>query len=339
MSPLTMRTRGEPFVKTVEIDHAFTRESLYGTRHEPTYSGALSFMRRKYTKDLRGVDVAVMGVPLDIATTNRPGTRFGPAGIRAASAHLSWGPLWPWGFDPFDRLAVIDYGDCTWDHGSASDIPGAIQSQAQAVVDAGVSLLSLGGDHFISLPLLRAHATKYGTLSLVHFDAHSDTWEDVEGRVDHGTMFWHAVKEGIVDPSRSVQVGIRTHNSNKLGFSWLDADWVHRNGVDATATEIKRIVGSHKAYLTFDIDCLDPSFAPGTGTPVSGGLSTAQAQSIVRSLGEIDFVGMDMVEVAPVYDSSEVTSLAAASLVLDYLCMRSQSLPEMSSAVDAGSGG
>lgn len=319
-------------MKTVEIDHAFARTSLYGTRHEPTYSGALSFMRRKYTKDLTGVDVAVMGVPLDIATTNRPGTRFGPAGIRAASAHLSWGAPWPWGFDPFDRLAVVDYGDCFWDHGAPETIPGAIQSQAQVVVDAETSLICLGGDHFISLPLLRAHASKYGTLSLVHFDAHSDTWEDEEGRIDHGTMFRHAVNEGIVDPSRSVQVGIRTHNSNKMGFTWLDAEWVHGNGAQATATEVTRIVGRHKAYLTFDIDCLDPCFAPGTGTPVSGGLSTAQAQSIVRDLGDIDFVGMDIVEVAPAYDSAEITSLAAASIVLDYLCMRSQKLPNRTTA-------
>ena len=315
-------------MKTEQVDFAFARESLYGTRHEPTYSGALSFMRRKYTKDLSAVDVAVMGVPLDIATTNRPGTRFGPAGIRAASAHLSWGAPWPWGFDPFDRIAVIDYGDCVWDHGSPGEIPHAIQSQAQMVVDSGASLISLGGDHFISLPLLRAHAKKFGALSLVHFDAHSDTWEDEEGRVDHGTMFWHAVKEGIVDASRSVQIGIRTHNSNRMGFTWLDADWVHRNGVDATAKEVQRIVGRQKAYLTFDIDCLDPSYAPGTGTPVSGGLSTAQAQGIVRSLGEIDFVGMDMVEVAPAYDAAEVTSLAAASIVLDYLCLRSRDLPD-----------
>lgn len=321
-------------MKSVDIDHAFARESLYGTRHEPTYSGALSFMRRRYTKDLTGVDVAVMGVPLDIATTNRPGTRFGPAGIRAASAHLSWGAPWPWGFDPFDRLAVVDYGDCTWDHGSPGDMPVAIQSQAEVVVDAGASLICLGGDHYISLPLLRAYASKHGMLSLVHFDAHSDTWQDEDGRIDHGTMFWHAVKEGIVDPGRSVQVGIRTHNSNKMGFTWLDAEWVHQNGVAATATEIKRIVGGHKAYLTFDIDCLDPCFAPGTGTPVSGGLSTAQAQSIVRNLGGIDFVGMDMVEVAPAYDSAEITSLAAASIVLDYLCMRSQHLPDRTDAND-----
>jgi agmatinase len=191
-------------------DHAFTAESLYGTVREPTYAGALSFMRRKYTRDLRGVDVAVTGVPLDTATTNRPGARFGPAAIRAASAHLSWGPPWPWGFDPFDRLATVDYGDCHFDHGTPAEIPNAIEAHATAIIESGVSMLSLGGDHFITLPLLRAHAKKFGPLSLVHFDAHSDTWHDDEGRVDHGTMFFHAAREGLVDPARSVQIGIRT---------------------------------------------------------------------------------------------------------------------------------
>ncbi len=309
------------------IDQAFARESLYGTYKEPTYSGALSFMRRKYTRDLSGVDVAVTGVPLDTATTNRPGARFGPAAVRAASTNLSWGAPWPWGFDPFDRLAVVDYGDCLFDHGAPAETPGLIETHAKSIIDSGVSLLTLGGDHFITLPLLRAHAEKYGTLSLVHFDAHSDTWSDEGGRVDHGTMFWYAAKEGIVDPARSVQVGIRTHNSDKLGFTWLDAAWVHGHEVGAVAEEIKRIVGDNKAYLTFDIDCLDPCFAPGTGTPVCGGLSTAQAQMIIRGLGEIDFVAMDVVEVAPAYDVGEITALAAASLALDYLCLRARDLP------------
>lgn len=310
-----------------KVDQAFTRESLYGTHKEPTYSGALSFMRRKYTRELSGVDVAVTGVPLDTATTNRPGTRFGPAAVRAASTNLAWGAPWPWGFDPFDRLAVIDYGDCLFDHGAPAEIPAKIEAHAKHIVDAGVSLLTLGGDHFITLPLLRAHAEKYGALSLVHFDAHSDTWPDEGGRVDHGTMFWYAAKEGIVDPTRSVQVGIRTHNSDKLGFTWLDAAWVHENGVDASAAEIKRIVGDSKAYLTFDIDCLDPCFAPGTGTPVCGGLSTAQAQTIIRGLDGVDFIAMDVVEVAPAYDVGEITALAGASLALDYLCLRARDLP------------
>lgn len=310
------------------VDNAFTRESLYGTSNEHTYSGALSFMRRRYTKNLDGADYAVAGVPFDLATTNRPGARFGPAAIRAASAHLSWGPPWPWGFDPFDRLAVVDYGDCSFDFGDPQSIPDEITSHARGIAGRGVHLITLGGDHFVTLPVLRAMAEIHAPLSLVHFDAHSDTWKDEDKRTDHGTMFYHAVAEGIVKPESSVQIGIRTHNSDPMGFTWLDAAWVHGHSAAEAVAEIERIVGANKAYLSFDIDCLDPACAPGTGTPVCGGLATHQAQSIIRGLGGIEFVGMDMMEVAPTYDNAEITALAAASLILDYLCMRSAHLPD-----------
>ncbi len=226
-------------------DHAFTADSLYGTQAEHTYGGALSFLRRKYTRDLDGVDVAVTGIPFDLATTNRPGTRFGPAGIRAASAQLSWGAVWPWGFDPTERLAIIDYGDCAFDFGRPDGIPATIEAHADAIIARDVSLLSLGGDHFLTLPLLRAHAKRFGPLSLIHFDAHSDTWKDEDGRIDHGTMFFHAVGEGLIIPERSVQIGIRTHNSDPMGFTWLDAAWVHENGTDAVIAECRRIVADH----------------------------------------------------------------------------------------------
>ena len=308
-------------------DQAFVRESLYGTAHEATYSGALSFMRRKYTRDLTGVDIAVTGVPFDTATTNRPGTRFGPAAVRAASTQLAWGVPWPWDFDPLDRLAMVDYGDCSFDFGTPAGVPEQIEAHATQVFEQDVSLLTIGGDHYITLPLLRAAVKKYGKLALVHFDAHSDTWSDEGNRIDHGTMFWHAVREGLIDTEHSVQIGIRTFNSDPMGITWLDAGWVHQNGPDAAITRALRIVGDKRAYLTFDIDCLDPSFAPGTGTPVCGGLSTHQAQSIIRGLGDIDFVGMDMVEVAPAYDVGEVTALAAGSIIQDYLCTRAKDLP------------
>ncbi len=303
-------------------DHAFTKESLYGTDSENTYSGALSFMRRKYTRDLTGVDVAVTGIPYDLAVTNRPGTRFGPAGIRRASALLAWGLPFPWDFDPFERLAVVDYGDCHFDFGRPEKVPQQITAHAREIIDTGTSMLSLGGDHFITYPLLRAHAAVHGPLSLVHFDAHSDTWREDGERIDHGTMFFHAAQQGLVVPERSVQVGIRTHNDETHGFTVLDAPWVHRNGASAVVEEIKRVVGGNKAYLTFDIDCLDPSFAPGTGTPVIGGLTPVQAREILCSLTGIDFVGMDIVEVSPMYDVGDITSLAAATLALDYLCLR-----------------
>ena len=260
-------------------DRAFTARSPYGMGAEPTYAGALSYMRRKYTRDLTGVDVAVWGVSFDTATTNRPGARFGPAGIRAASAHMAWNKPWPWRLDPFEKLAVIDYGDCVFDHGRPEATPAAIAAQATAVIEKGVSLLTLGGDHYITLPLLRAHHALMGPLALVHFDAHSDTWRDdpppgAAPRIDHGTMFFHAAREGLVDPAHSIQIGMRTHNDENHGFTVRDADWVHNHGVAATIAEIERVVGNRRAYLTFDIDCLDPAFAPGTGTPVCGGLST-----------------------------------------------------------------
>ena len=315
-------------------DGAFTRDSLYGMGDEATYAGALSFMRRKYTRDLTGVDVAVSGVPLDTATSNRPGARFGPAGVRAASAMLAWGRPWLRDFGPFDRLAVVDYGDCAFDYGNPGQaMVEAIEAHARKILDAGVSMLTLGGDHFISYPLLRAHAAVHGPLALVHFDAHSDTWrDDDETRIDHGTMFFHAAREGLVDPERSVQIGIRTHNDETHGFHILDALWVHENGVGATVAEIERIVGAHKAYLTFDIDCLDPSVAPGTGTPICGGLNTVQALGILRGLGKLDFVAMDLVEVAPAYDWAQITALAGASLAYEYLCLLAAKRPERAGA-------
>lgn len=303
-------------------DNAFTAESLYGLEVEPTYAGALSFMRRKYTRELTGVDVAVTGVPMDLATTNRPGARFGPAGVRRASANLAWAQPYPWKINPFDHLAVIDYGDCLFDFGRPGLITGEIVEHARRIIDSGASMLTLGGDHFITYPLLKAHAAVHGQLSLIHFDAHSDTWRDEDGRVDHGTMFFHAAQEKIIDPARSVQIGLRTHNDETHGFTILDAGWVHGNGPAAVVAEIKRIVGDNKAYLTFDIDCLDPSFAPGTGTPVCGGLSSWQALEIIRGMVGLNIVGMDVVEVAPAYDISDITALAAATVAAEYLCVR-----------------
>ncbi len=301
-------------------DRAITREDLYGTKPEPTYAGAMSFMRRKYTRDLSGVDVVVTGIPFDTATTNRPGTRFGPRAIRAASTIMSWEKPYGMEFDPFDKLAVVDYGDCYFDFGHPEKVPDAIEAHATEIISKGPALLALGGDHFIAYPLLKAHAKKHGApLSLIHFDAHSDTWADTPGRVDHGTMFYHAAKEGLVDPAHSVQIGLRTTNPDTLGFNIIDAPWVHENGVAAVIEKIKAVVGDKPAYMTFDIDCLDPSYAPGTGTPVCGGLTSHQAISILRGLAGINIVGMDMVEVAPAYDVGEITALVAAALAMEML--------------------
>ncbi|SEB96736.1 agmatinase [Pseudomonas saponiphila] len=303
-------------------DQALTRDSLYGTAAEATYAGITSFMRRRYSRDLQGVDLVVSGVPFDTATSNRPGARFGPRGIRAASTAIAWERHWPWTFDPFDHLSVIDYGDCAFDPGLPQSVPERIEAHARRILDAGCAMLTLGGDHFISYPLLKAHHRHHGPLALIHFDAHSDTWPDEEGqRIDHGTMFWHAAREGLVDPTRSVQIGLRTTNDDHQGFKVLDARQVHQLGCEAIVAAIRQRVGDHPVYLTFDIDCLDPAFAPGTGTPVCGGLSSAQALEILGGLRGINLVGMDLVEVAPAYDHAEITSLAGATLAMEMLCL------------------
>ena len=196
----------------------------------------------------------------------------------------------------------------------------AITDHDASNINGGPALLHIGGDHFVTYPLLRAYAEKYGDgLSLIHFDAHSDTWADEEGRVDHGTMFYHAAKQGLVNPERSVQIGLRTHNDDTHGFNILDAPWVHENGTARVIDEARRIVGDRPVYMTFDIDCLDPSFAPGTGTPVCGGLSSAQAMTIIRGLCGINLVGMDLVEVAPAYDVGEITALAGAQIAMEMI--------------------
>ena len=262
-------------------------------------------MRRKYTRDLAGVDVAVTGVPLDTATTNRPGARFGPRAVRSASTIMAWERPYGMAFDPFDKLAVADVGDCLFDFGRPENVPDEIEAHAWNIIKQGPGLLTLGGDHFISYPLLQAHAKKYGApLSLLHFDAHSDTW---------------AARNGIVDPATSVQIGLRTRNPDTMGFNVIDAPWVHKHGIDAVIARAREQIGDRPTYLTFDIDCLDPSFAPGTGTPVCGGLSSHQAMSIVRGLEGINIVGMDIVEVAPAYDVGEITALAAAHLAMEIL--------------------
>jgi agmatinase len=305
-------------------DDAFRRADVKGTNWEPTYAGALSFMRRKYSRDLGGIDIAVTGVPFDQAVSHRPGTRFGPEGIRRASAENAWGPFWPWNFDPFDTLAVVDYGDCYFDWGKKEDFPTALENHATGIISKGAEMITLGGDHYISYPLLKAHAKKHGPLALVHFDAHRDVEVDNGGRIDHGTMFGYAVREGLIDPRKSIQIGIRTTfvGETTMGFRIIYADEVHDSSADQLAKIIVEKAGTSKAYLTFDIDCLDPSAAPGTGTPIPGGLSYHQAASVIRRLKDVNFVGMDMVEVSPPYDHSDLTSAAAASLIMEYLCLR-----------------
>lgn len=310
------------------VDQAFTRSSPYGTRAEPTYSGALSFLRRKYTKELEGVDVAVIGVPFDLATTNRPGTRLGPRAIRAASASLAWCAPYAWDFDPCERLNVIDWGDVHFDPGRPHEAPDAIRAAFRGIVGAGVVPLSLGGDHFISYPILQALHEIHGPLTLIHFDAHSDTWADSDGRIDHGTMFWHAAKQGLIDPAHSIQIGMRTLNPDTHGFRVLDAHWLHAHGADACVAAIRERIGDRKCYVSFDIDFLDPAFAPGTGTPVVGGFATHDALRLIRGLAGLRIVGMDVVEVSPPFDHGEITALAGASVAQELLAACASRFPD-----------
>ncbi len=302
----------------VPIDNAFSGP-LMGGSHEPTFAGAPSFMRRRFSKDFGQADVVVWGVPFDCATSNRPGARFGPAAIRRASAIFDGDPQYPSRKDPFDTLAVIDAGDCYFEYERLSEAPGLIQAQAAQIIGAGRHLITLGGDHFVTLPLLRAHAAAHGPLALVQFDAHQDTWEDDGTKISHGTFVTRAVAEGLIDVTRSIQVGVRTVAPQDFGIEILDMEACCALGCGGVAARIKARVGPGPAYLTFDIDALDPAFAPGTGTPVAGGFSSAEALAILWRLGEVDFRGMDVVEVCPPYDHADVTAIAAATVVQRYL--------------------
>jgi len=255
-----------------DVDNAITGEGYKGMSFENAFGGALSFMRRRYSKDLAGVDLAVTGVPFDQAVTNRPGTRLGPRAIREASSLQPCDPPYGWDINPLAEYNICDYGDLAFDYANIPAFPAALKAHISGILAKGPGTLTLGGDHYITFPILRAYAEKFGPLALIQFDAHSDTWPDDDpARVDHGTMFYKAVKEGIVDVKRSVQIGIRTQNDYDAGVHVIDAPRVHEQGWAATVAQIKQIVGDHPTYLTFDIDCLDPAFAPGTGTPVWGG--------------------------------------------------------------------
>ncbi|MCA0920940.1 agmatinase [Pseudooceanicola nanhaiensis] len=305
-----------------QVDQAFTRAELRGLSYENAFGGAPSFLRRRYTKDLTGVDLAVTGVPFDQAVTNRTGTRLGPRAIREASTLQPYDPPYGWGFDPLGDFAIADYGDLAFDYAKVAEFPDALTAHIKGILDQGAASVALGGDHYISFPILKAYAEKFGPLSLVHFDAHSDTWQDDDlSRIDHGTMFYKAIKLGLIDPATSVQIGIRTVNDNAWGMNIIDAPEVHEIGNKAVAAKVKQIVGDRPCYLSFDIDCLDPAFAPGTGTPVWGGLSSAQAAAILRGLAGINLQGGDIVEVSPPFDTTGATAIAGAHVAMEIICL------------------
>jgi len=301
------------------IDHAFAARSNLGAASDPTYAGALSFMRRRFTKKVADADVVVWGIPFDAAVSNRPGARFGPQAIRRASAIFDNDPQYPFNADLFAELAVVDYGDCLLDYGNHQKTPATIEREAGRLLAGGAFLLTLGGDHFVTWPILKAHAALHGPLALVQFDAHQDTWFDDGRRIDHGSFVARAVRDGIVDPDRSIQIGIRTHAPEDFGIRIIHGHELEEMRAADIAYAINERTGGRKAYVTFDIDCLDPAFAPGTGTPVAGGPSSAKMLSVLRQLGQLDIVGADVVEVAPAYDHADITAIAGASVAMYYL--------------------
>jgi len=273
------------------------------------------------TRDPDDADAFVVGLPYDLGTSGRSGTRGGPGGIRGASANLRWEEKrWPWDFSLGDRLRVADYGDLEFPTGNHDALFETVAAHYGELLAAGKTVLTFGGDHFVTLPLLRAFHRQFGPLAMIHFDAHTDTYKEDDAVYNHGSMFYHAPREGIIDADRSIQVGIRTeYSESRHDFEVISA--AEANDLDASGIveRIKKRVGDMPCYLTFDIDCLDPAYAPGTGTPVAGGLTSDRALKVIRGLSGINLVGMDVVEVAPSYDHAEITSLAGATLGLEML--------------------
>jgi len=306
-----------------QVDQAFTREDLKGLSFENAFGGATSFLRRKYSKDLTGVDVAITGIPFDQAVTHRTGTRMGPRAVREASSLQPFDPPVYWeGYSPLEELAVVDYGDMAFDYAHVAGVPDLVQAHIAGILDQGVGAITLGGDHFITLPILRSYAAKYGPMSVVQFDAHSDLWPDDDmARIDHGTMMYKAVKLGLVDVTRSIQIGIRTECEDYLGMPYIDARRCHEKGSGWVAEQIKARVGDHPTYVSFDIDALDPAFAPGTGTPVWGGLASWQAAAMLRDIAGLNMVGGDIVEVSPPYDTTGATAIAGAHVAMELCCL------------------
>jgi agmatinase len=288
----------------------------------PTFAIRPSFLGTERTNPDAAICIA--GVPFDLGTSNRPGARFGPAAIRQASRMLVDGDH-PASWAEVERLDIADIGDFRIAHG---DIQGSLAKIEEQAGQIG-HLVALGGDHTITIALLRALARRKGPLALVHFDGHVDTWPESFGLAwGHGSPFYHAIEEGLIDPHRTIQIGIRSPMHREI-FDWttgkgvtiVTAEDVHETGPQAVARRVREIVGSGPAYLSFDVDALDPAFAPGTGTPEVGGLATWQARAILRRLAGLDFCGMDVVEVSPPYDVAEITALAAATVAWDYIAL------------------
>jgi guanidinobutyrase len=295
----------------------------------PRFAGPATMMRLPAREDAAGLDACFIGIPLDIGTSNRSGTRFGPRQIRAESAHLR-----PYNMGtraaPYDALAVADIGDVPINPYDLKASVGIIERFYDPVLAAGCRPLTLGGDHTLTLPILRAMKRRYGKVGLIHVDAHADVNDTMFGEtIAHGTTFRRAVEEGLLDCGRVAQIGLRG-----TGYAAEDFDWPRQQGfrvvpaeecwhrsLTPLMTELRTLVGQGPVYLSFDIDGLDPSCAPGTGTPEPGGLTTIQALEIIRACRGLDLVGCDLVEVSPPYDGSGNTALLAAGLLFEMLCV------------------
>ncbi len=294
----------------------------------PRFSGVKTFMRLPQVETTEDIDFAIVGLPFDTCASYRPGARLGPGAIRDISC-LAAKPYNPeLEVNIFDYCSGVDYGDL-------ASVPGYIEESFDLITQgmlplfqSGVIPIALGGDHSVTLPELRACAQVHHDVALIHFDAHYDTIPEYFGKpYNHGTPFYHAAREGLVDTAHSIQVGIRENlysaadleNSTGLGYEVLKAVECHNMTSQEIIQRIKQRVGAKKAWLTFDIDFLDPASAPGTGTPVVGGFNTAQTLEIIRGLADLNIVGYDLVEVAPQYDPSGITALTGAALVCEFL--------------------
>jgi agmatinase len=295
----------------------------YGA-HLDAYAGIPSFMRRPASRDLEGVDVAIVGIPFDSgAISYRSGTRLGPRKIREASL-IMWGHNAVLKVAPLDAMHVVDYGDVATDPTNIETTMESIAAEVRGILAQGPTVVALGGDHSVTLPLLRAHAETLGPLAVVHFDSHCDT---EAGGFQHGTPFRHAVEEGLIDSQAFVQVGIRgplydpddVENSRRLGARVLTIDECFEMGIPAVVQAVQEVVGGRKTYVSLDIDAVDPAYAPGTGTPEVGGFSSYQMVQLVRGLCGLNLVGFDLVEVSPPYDAGDITSILAANLIFEFL--------------------
>lgn len=293
------------------------------------FSGPNTFMRLPSVNELKGLDVAVLGVPIDIGTSWRSGTRFGPKQVRAESAMLRPYNLQT-GAAPFDSLQVADIGDLAINTFSLSDSLRIITESYESILKYEVIPMAIGGDHSITLPILRAMAKRHGPVALVHIDAHADVNDEMFGeRETHGTVFRRAFEEGLIFPAKTYQVGLRGSGYSSedfseaagWGFQQFPSHELWHKSLAYLAAEIRRDIGDKPTYITFDIDSLDPAYAPGTGTPEIGGLTTPQALELIRGMKGLNIVGCDLVEVSPPYDPSGNTALTGANLMYEMLCV------------------